>query len=104
MVLLILLPILDQGSSVDEKITSLKRAVALRADNENIKTFFLLTSGFEGLKNISKKFVKNICDLAYQYYKEKKIAVKKKQKRLIKEQIENVRYSFKHGLYSSLTK
>lgn len=85
MVLLILLPIFDQGSSVDEKITSLKRAVSLRPDNENIKTFFLLTSGFEGLKNIAKKFVKNICDLAYQYYKEKKFTVKKKQKRLIKE-------------------
>jgi hypothetical protein len=30
--------------------------------------------------------------------------VKKKQKKLIKEQIENIRYSFKHGMYSSFTK
>ena len=93
----------DQTSSVDEKITSLKRAVAARGE-ENIKTFFLLTSGFEGLKNIGKKFVKNVNDLAFQYYREHKFNVKKKQKRLIKEQIENVKYSFKHGIYSALTK
>jgi hypothetical protein len=83
-VLLIFLPMADQTSSVDEKITSLKRAVAARGE-ENIKTFFLLTSGFEGLKNIGKKFVKNVNDLAFQYYREHKFNVKKKQKRLIKE-------------------
>ena len=90
---------------MDEKITSLKRAVASRgAENDNIKTFFLLTAGMDGLKNIAKKFVKNIHDLAFQYYRERKFNVKKKQKRLIKEQIENIRYSFKHGIFSSYTK
>jgi hypothetical protein len=69
---------------VDEKITSLKRAVASRGD-DNIKTFFLLTSGFDGLKNIAKKFVKNVNDLAMTYYREHKFHVKKKQKKLIKE-------------------
>jgi hypothetical protein len=88
---------------VDEKITSLKRAVAARGE-DNIKTFFLLTTGFEGLKNIGKKFVKNVNDLAHTYYRERKFNVKKKQKKLIKEQIENVKYSFKHGLYSAFTK
>lgn len=61
--LLIFLP-LNDATSVDEKITSLKRAVAQRGD-DNIKTFFLLTSGFEGLKNIAKKFVKNLNDLSF---------------------------------------
>ena len=75
--LLILLPLADQNSSVDEKITSLKRAVQGRGD-ENIKTFFLLTSGYEGLKNIAKKFVKNINDLAFTYYREQKFNIKKK--------------------------
>lgn len=84
MVLLIFLPLGDQGSSVDEKITSLKRAVASRGD-DNIKTFFLLTSGFDGLKNIAKKFVKNVNDLAMTYYREHKFQIKKKQKKLIKE-------------------
>jgi predicted negative regulator of RcsB-dependent stress response len=93
----------DSSSTVDEKITSLKRAVAARGE-ENIKTFFLLTSGFEGLKNIAKKFVKNVHDLAFTYYKEKKFHIKRKQKKLIKEQIENIRYSFKHGIYSAFTK
>jgi hypothetical protein len=93
----------DQMSSVDEKITSLKRAVAARGE-ENIKTFFLLTSGFEGLKNIGKKFVKNVNDLIFNYYRELKFNIKKKQKRLIKEQIENIKYGFKHGIYSALTK
>jgi SMC interacting uncharacterized protein involved in chromosome segregation len=102
-VLLIFLPLGDQASSVDEKITSLKRAVQGRGE-ENIKTFFLLTSGYDGLKNIAKKFVKNINDLAFQYYRERKFNVKKKQKKLIKEQIENIRYSFKHGIYSAFTK
>lgn len=64
--LLIFLPLNDQGN-VDDKIISLKRAVASRGD-ENIKTFFLLTNGFEGLKNISKKFVKVINDLSMAYY------------------------------------
>jgi hypothetical protein len=76
-VLLIFLPLGDQASSVDEKITSLKRAVAARGE-ENIKTFFLLTSGFDGLRNIAKKFVKNINDLAFTYYRERKFNVKKK--------------------------
>jgi hypothetical protein len=102
-VLLILLPLADQTSNVDEKITSLKRAVAARGD-ENIRTFFLLTTGFEGLKNIAKKFVKNVNDLAFQYYRERKFHIKKKQGKLIKEQIENVKYSFKHGIYSAFTK
>jgi hypothetical protein len=46
--------------------------------DENIKTFFLLTSGYEGLKNIAKKFVKNINDLAFTYYREQKFNIKKK--------------------------
>jgi hypothetical protein len=45
-----------------------------------------------------------LSDLAHSYYREKKFAIKKKQKKLIKEQIENIRYSFKHGIYSSYTK
>ena len=103
MVLLIFLPLNDAGS-VDEKITSLKRAVAQRGDETTIKTFFLLTSGLEGLRNVAKKFVKCVHDLAYQYYREKKFNVKKKQKRLLKEQVENIRYSFKHGIFSAYTK
>jgi hypothetical protein len=79
-----LLPLADTQGSVDEKITSLKRAVSGRGD-DNIKTFFLLTSGYDGLKNIAKKFVKNINDLAFAFYREQKFNVKKKQKKLIKE-------------------
>lgn len=81
----------------------MKRAVASRGE-DNIKTFFLLTTGFEGLKNIAKKFVKHVNDLALTYYRERKMHIKKKQKKLIKEQIENIRYNFKHGIYSALTK
>lgn len=55
---------------------SLKRAVNARGD-ENIKTFFLLTNGFEGLKNIGKKFAKVLNDLCMSYYQEKKALVKK---------------------------
>jgi hypothetical protein len=88
---------------VDEKLTSLKRATAQRGD-DNIKTFFLLTQGFDSLKAISKKFVKNLNDLCFQYYRDRKFVIKKKQKKLIKEQIENIRYSFRHGIYSSFTK
>lgn len=88
---------------MDDKIVSLKRAVAARGD-ENIKTFFLLTNGFEGLKNISKKFVKVINDLSSGYYQEKKLNIKKKQKKLIKDEIGNIRYSFKHGILSAFTK
>lgn len=58
----------------------------------------------EGLRNIQKKFIKNINDLAYNYYREKKFQIKKKQKKLIKEQIENIRYNFRHGVYSAFTK
>ena len=83
-VLLIFLPLSENQSTIDEKLTSLKRASAQRGD-DNIKTFFLLTSGFESLKAISKKFVKNLNDLCFQYYRDKKMAIKKKQKRLIKE-------------------
>jgi hypothetical protein len=54
----------------------------------------------DGLRNIQKKFVKNIND----YYREKKFSIKKKQKKLIKEQLENIRYNFKHGVYSAFTK
>ena len=83
-VLLIFLPLSENQSTIDEKLTSLKRASAQRGD-DNIKTFFLLTSGFESLKAISKKFVKNLNDLCFQYYRDKKMAIKKKQKKLIKE-------------------
>lgn len=62
--MLIFLPLNDQGS-VDEKITSLKRAVAAQGGSENIKTFFLLTNGFDGLRNLSKKVAKNLSDLAH---------------------------------------
>ena len=74
--LLIFLPLNDQGS-VDEKITSLKRAAAQRGD-DNIKIFYLLAHGFEGLKTLAKKFVKNLNDLANTYYREKKFNVKRK--------------------------
>ena len=96
------MPINDQGN-VDDKIVSLKRAVAARGD-ENIKTFFLLTTGYEGLKVVQKKFVKNINDLSYNYYRERKFNIKKKQKKLIKDEIANIRYSFKHGIFSAFTK
>lgn len=76
-VLLIFLPLSDQAASLDEKITSLKRAVAARGE-ENIKTFFLLASGYEGLRNIAKKFVKHVNDLAFTYYRERKFHIKKK--------------------------
>ena len=75
----------------------MKRATAQRGD-DNIKTFFLLTQGFDSLKAISKKFVKNLNDLCFQYYRDRKFVIKKKQKKLIKEQIENIRYSFRHGI------
>lgn len=50
-----------------------------------MKTFFVLSNGFEGLKTIGKKFVKSLNDLAYTYYRDKKLAIKRKQKKLIKE-------------------
>lgn len=84
MVLLVFLPLSDNQTTVDEKLTSLKRATAQRGD-DNIKTFFLMTAGFESLRNISKKFVKNLNDLCFQYYRDKKFIIKKKQKKLIKE-------------------
>ena len=101
-VLLIFLPLNDTGV-VDEKITSLKKSLAA-SGQENIKTFFLLTSGYEGLKNIAEKIGRNLSGLCNNYYRERKFQVKKKQKKLIKEQIENIRYSFKHGIFSAYTK
>lgn len=60
----------------------------------------MISNGFEGLRVIGKKFLKQINDLAFTYYREKKLNTIKKSKRLLKEQIENVRYNFKHGIYS----
>jgi hypothetical protein len=45
----------------------------------------VLSNGFDGLRNIGKKFIKNINDLAFSYYREKKFSVIKKSKRLLKE-------------------
>ena len=42
-----------------------------------------MSNGYEGLKNISKKFVKTLSDLAYTYFREKKFAIKRKQKKLM---------------------
>jgi len=100
-VFLIFLPLQDQ--TVDEKINSLRRAVEQRGEGY-LKTFFVLSNGFEGLKSMAKKVVKSLNDLAYTYYREKKFSIKRKQKKLIKDQIENIRYNFKHGIYSQYTK
>jgi len=102
-ILLIFLPLHDQAS-VDEKITSLKKATSQSEHSEVIKTFFLISNGYEGLKVIAKKFQKIIQENLVVTCKEAKNRVKRKQKRVMKEQLENIRYAFKNGVYAELQK
>ena len=55
----------------------------------------------DGLKSSPKEFVKKIVEQATTYYSTKKRELKNKQKKLLnKDQIENVRFEFKIGVYS----
>lgn len=102
-IILIFLPLNDPSVNLEECKQSLKRSIQASGE-ENIKANYLLSTGFDGLRNLSKKFAKNIQELCVTYYREKKGNIKRKQRRLVKEQIENVRYCLKHSLYSMLTR
>ena len=65
----------------------------------------MITNGIDGLKSNTKDLMKKIYEYCNQYYGNKKRDIKAKQKRLInKEQTDNVRFSFKCGIYSQLSK
>lgn len=70
-----------------------------------VKHSFFIQNGMDGLKSSPKEFVKKIVEQATTYYSTKKRELKNKQKKLLnKDQIENVRYEFKIGVYSQLAK
>jgi len=83
-IILILLPVNDASVNLEECKQSLKRSIQASGE-ENIKANYLLTTGFDGLKILAKKFAKNIQELCVTYYREKKANVKRKQRRLVKE-------------------
>jgi len=61
----------------------------------------MIQNGLDGLKSNPKDFVKKIFEQCGQYYANKKRDIKASQKRLInKEQTENIRFTFKIGIYS----
>lgn len=66
-----------------------------------VKQVFMLPRGIEDLRQDPKKFIKAIIEQSTGYYAAKKRDIKTKQKKLVsKEQQENIRYSFKIGIYS----
>ena len=84
MIIILLPQDLPTKINVDECRTSFKKAVTLSGD-ENIKSNFYFTSeGLDKLKTSGlKTFSKNLHELVVAYYREKKQATKKKQKKLI---------------------
>ena len=75
------------------------------ANNSQVKQIFTISNGVSSLKQNPKVLMKALIDNMTNYYATKKRDNKGKQKKLInKEQTENVRYSFKIGIYSQLSK
>ena len=111
--ILILMPLFEEVNA-DECKNSLKRALNAKvqglpleenANNSQIKQIFTISNGVAGLKQNPKQLMKALIDNMNTYYSTKKRDNKAKQKKLInKEQTENVRYSFKIGIYSQLSK
>ena len=103
LILLIFLPLHDP-QPVDEKISSLRRVTSNSEHADVLKMFFLITNGYDGLKNIGKKFTKILTEQVSNAYKEAKTKVKKKLKKVTREQKECVRYTFEKGLFSEVLK
>ena len=96
--------------NVDKCKTSLKNALSTQSSQEDeaktpVKNVFMIQNGMDGLKNNPKDLVKKVFEQCNTYYTNKKRDTKQKQRKLInKEQSENVRYCFKVGIYSQLSK
>ena len=106
-IILIFLPMHEEVNA-DECRNSLKKAIQQRNPEDPwsqcVKHIFCFTDGFPQM-NQSKDFVKRAFENVTQYYAAKKRDNKQKQKKLInKDQSEYVRYSFKIGIYSQLSK
>ena len=50
-----------------------------------------------------RKFVKNVHELVVSYYREKKNNIKRKQRKLIANQSQHIRYGMNSALYSLIT-
>jgi len=107
-IILILLP-LNEEVNADECRNSLKNALRQRNPDEqqyqNIKQILVNPNGILSIQSNPKNLVKHVFENCNQYYANKKRDVKAKQRKLInKDQTENVRYAFKIGVYSQLSK
>jgi len=109
-ILLIMLP-LSGETPVDKCRTSLKNALQQSQQNHDentglgVKQVLMMPKGIEGLRSNPKDFIKKLTEQCSQFYANKKRDIKAKQRRLInKEQTEHVRYFFKIGIYSQLSK
>ena len=65
----------------------------------------MMPKGIEGLRSNPKDFIRKVIEQCSQFYANKKRDIKAKQRKLVsKEQAEHVRYFFKVGIYSQLSK
>lgn len=65
---------------------------------------YFLNNGFDQLKTVQqKKFAKDLHGLLVSYYRQRKESVKNKQKRLLGQHPQHVRYLLKATLFSLLT-
>lgn len=105
--LCIFLP-LNEEVNADECRNSLKKSINQRSPEDpwhaNIKQIYVFTNGYAQMEH-NKDFTKKVFENTTNYYLYKKRENKAKQKKLInKEQNEFVRFAYKSGIYSQLSK
>ena len=107
--IIILLPLPVPGQPVsynmDQCMASFRRAAQLNGDDNIKSSNYFLQNGFEGLKTpgMMRKFVKSVHELIVSYYREKKNNIKRKQRRLLPNQMQFIRYGMNSALYSLIT-
>ena len=102
---MVLLPNAEKDLSpntIEDRSQLLKKSLAQSEHAEFAKNFLLVQSGIDGLKVQQKKFGKALFDLSQGYYAEQKTLIKKETKKILKEQLENIRFNFMHGVYSEI--
>jgi hypothetical protein len=89
----------NDTNKIEAKISSLKKNTELES-----KGIFFICNGLHGFEPVVKKFEKTLFDYSITFYRDLKNTTKIKQRKIAKDHYLNVRYNFKIGYYSEITK
>lgn len=108
-IILIFMPLNEQVNA-DECRNSLKNQLRqknpddIQTQQNSVKHIMMIQNGINGLQSNPKDLAKKMFEHCHSYYMNKKRDIKAKQKKLIKDQLEHIRYQFKIAVYSQLSK